>query len=426
MIVIVGAGLSGLSTAMFLKREYCLLEKEASPGGLARSIRQDGFTFDYTGHWLHVRLPWINDLLNCMPGMWKHHQRDARIWSHERLIPYPFQINLGSLPYDVVLECLMGMIEARAKRWSRPIRTFEDFILRSMGKGVARHFMIPYNCKIWKLHPRRMTTDWMGRFVPRPEIEKALRSALRPSEVLATGYNAGFQYPVSGGINMLPKELARHVGNLRLNVAVEEVSLKRRQVRLSDGTCLDFSHLVSSMPLKQLVDRTVDAPARIRAAAERLAWTSVMCLHLGVTDVRQPLHWVYVPQSEIPFYRIGCYSNVDAGLAPAGAGAFYVEFSYRKRVSASAFRIDPETVVKHMKRIGLVGPQAHLLTAVYTPIEYAYVAYNADRKAAVRTLLDFYQAHGVCSIGRYGAWEYSSMEDAMEIGRQTAETFNRE
>jgi hypothetical protein len=151
-----------------------------------------------------------------------------------------------------------------------------------------------------------------------------------------------------------------------------------------------------------------------------------MCLHLGVTDVRLPLHWVYVPQSEIPFYRVGCYSNVDAGLAPEGAGSFYVEFSYRKRIPASAFRIDPEAVVEHMKRIGLVGPQARVLTAVYTPIEYAYVTYNHDRKAAVRTLLNFYQAHGVYSIGRYGAWEYSSMEDAMEMGRQTAELLNGE
>ena len=62
----------------------------------------------------------------------------------------------------------MGMIEARYTPWKGPVRTFEDFIRRSMGEGVARHFMVPYNTKLWHLPPRRMTVDWLGRFVPVP------------------------------------------------------------------------------------------------------------------------------------------------------------------------------------------------------------------------------------------------------------------
>ena len=103
----------------------------------------------------------------------------SRIWSHERLIPYPFQINLGWLPTDVVVECILGMVDARCERSPRPVKTFEDYVLRTMGAGIAKHFMFPYNEKIWKIHPRDMTTDWIGRFVPEPEFEQALRSALR-------------------------------------------------------------------------------------------------------------------------------------------------------------------------------------------------------------------------------------------------------
>ncbi|MGH7165590.1 MAG: NAD(P)-binding protein, partial [Nitrospiraceae bacterium] len=51
MIVIVGAGLAGLSAAFHLKGvPYRLFEKEHEVGGLCRSYQLDGFTFDITGH----------------------------------------------------------------------------------------------------------------------------------------------------------------------------------------------------------------------------------------------------------------------------------------------------------------------------------------------------------------------------------------
>ena len=76
--------------------------------------------------------------------------------------------------------------------------------------------------------------------------------------------------------------------------------------------------------------------------------------------------------------------------------------------------------------MGLVGPRAQMRTAIYTPIPYGYVTYDVNRMRAVKTILDYYKAHDISSIGRYGAWEYSSMEDAMEYGRKTAELLNRQ
>ena len=64
MIVIVGAGLAGLSTAYHLPHaSYRLYEREREVGGLCRSYRKDGFTFDYTGHLLHFRQPDIKALV---------------------------------------------------------------------------------------------------------------------------------------------------------------------------------------------------------------------------------------------------------------------------------------------------------------------------------------------------------------------------
>ena len=55
-VVILGAGLTGLSAAYHLTAKRSLLvERAAEVGGHARSERRDGYTFDVTGHWLHLR-----------------------------------------------------------------------------------------------------------------------------------------------------------------------------------------------------------------------------------------------------------------------------------------------------------------------------------------------------------------------------------
>jgi phytoene dehydrogenase-like protein len=58
-VLVLGAGLAGISAALALEGRYRLLEREARPGGLCRTELRDGFAFDATGHWLHLRDPGI-------------------------------------------------------------------------------------------------------------------------------------------------------------------------------------------------------------------------------------------------------------------------------------------------------------------------------------------------------------------------------
>ena len=104
MIVIVGAGLAGLSTAYHLSgTSYRLYEREAEVGGLCRSYRKDGFTFDYTGHLLHFRQPDIKSLVErLLAGKLQTHRRKSFIYSHQTYTEYPFQVNTHGLPPDVV------------------------------------------------------------------------------------------------------------------------------------------------------------------------------------------------------------------------------------------------------------------------------------------------------------------------------------
>ena len=102
MVVILGAGLAGLSAAYNLDdRDVVLVERESEVGGLCRSKRHDGFVFDFTGHLLHLRDPTIRDwVLDLLPDGYCQLDRSAWIHSHDLLTPYPFQANTAGLPLD--------------------------------------------------------------------------------------------------------------------------------------------------------------------------------------------------------------------------------------------------------------------------------------------------------------------------------------
>ena len=122
MILIVGAGLAGLSAAYHLRGiPYKILEREREAGGLCRSYMKDGFTFDYTGHLLHFRQTAIKALVEgLLPDQLQRHARKSYVYSHDTYTEYPFQVNTHGLPPEVVRECLLGFIATLSNPSSKP------------------------------------------------------------------------------------------------------------------------------------------------------------------------------------------------------------------------------------------------------------------------------------------------------------------
>src|SRR5262249_35083854 len=153
-------------------RDAVVLEKAPVPGGLAGSRRVGEFTFDYTGHLLHLRDPKVIALVEeLLAGELAVHERRAAIHSSGVLTPYPFQANTHGLPAEVVFDCVRGFVRTlldRAEPSSDPEISFRDWTLETFGEGIAKHFMFPYNEKMWLRDLDRITADWVSWAVPRP------------------------------------------------------------------------------------------------------------------------------------------------------------------------------------------------------------------------------------------------------------------
>jgi protoporphyrinogen oxidase len=423
-ILIVGAGLAGLSAAYHLKGEAQLLvEAENSAGGLCRSVRAGGYTFDFTGHLLHIKRPEIRELVHQLIGGEAFLRIDRRsgVYSRGTFTDYPFQVNTHGLPKSVIRECVMGFaatLQAPAPRSDG--ESFKRWALATFGEGICKHFMIPYNQKLFCADLESLTADWVSWSIPKPTWGDVIRGA-QGTTVKAFGYNPSFLYPAAGGIDHLPNAFVPHVPNLRLSTRVVGVDAARRRARLSTGEVVRYSTMISTMPLPKLLEQIEDLPREFAEGGRRLRHVSVLNLNLGFdAPCPSPYQWVYFPEPHFPFYRVGVYSNLCAASVPAGQSAFYVEISHPRDRGIDLDGL-VDRVVESLRRVGLVPGSARLRQTVAFDIPCAYVIHDEHRTAFLPGALAYLERHGVFSVGRYGAWEYSAMEDALWQGRQAAE-----
>ncbi len=417
-VVILGGGLTGISAALHLRRPWVLFEREARLGGLAVTRERDGYFFDRTGHWLHLRDEGMKRLVaEVLPGQMTVVERRARVFSHGATTLYPFQANLFGLPPDVVKECLLGVIAAKLEPPGAEPRNFEEYCLRHFGAGIAKHFMIPYNERLWGVSPRDITAAWCSRFVPLPNLEQVVAGAVG-ANAGALGYNATFSYPRRGGIQTFSAALAERLPPERVHTraSLDELDYRGRTLVVG-GERMPYGAVVATLPLPELLRRMPGLPKAIEARASQLRCTTLRYLDLATrTRPRADWHWVYVPERRFPFYRVGIYSNAVDTMAPPGGGSFYVELADRGPVTEDTVRASAQGLAE----IGAIASPADVLFADPREIDYAYVVFDDNYYAATRELFAFLEAHAIFPRGRYGAWTYNAMEDALIAGREVA------
>ena len=474
-VVVVGAGPTGLSAAYHLGRDAVLIEQADRVGGWCRSIEDRGFTFDMAGHIMFSNDPYVHQLYQVLLGDNVHWQdREAWIYSKQVYTRYPFQGALYGLPPEVIKECIVGAIEARfgslqarkpapepagddytgperrgmfepllkaggagssrtllytGTERRRPVlhkgppRNFEEFIYKVWGAGIAKHFAIPYNRKLWAVPLEEMETSWLGGRVPLPNLEEMIEGALSPVPK-PMGPNARFGYPLRGGFQALMDGFLPHLsGELHLGTKVTAVSPSRHTVALEDGRTLRYEALISTMPLPRLVQVIgTEAPADVRRAAAALRHVSVRCVNLGVgrADLTEK-HWIYYPEDTV-FHRIFVQGNASPHCNPPGGFGLTCEITYSE---AKPLPCDGDDLIRRCiddcHRVGIFTPQDEVWAANQVDMPVAYVVYDHERAGNVNLIREWLASRDIILAGRYAEWEYYNSDHAFVAGRKAAE-----
>lgn len=479
--VIVGAGPTGLSAAYHLGKDALLLERNATVGGWCRSIVDNGFTFDYAGHIMFSNDAYVLKLYDKLLGSNLHWQnREAWVYSKEVFTRYPFQGALYGLPPAVITECIVGAIEARygsldtanlvkpapacaagvvkqgdvkdgdgkdgdvtdccadgtveiangsavaaAPAPGQPgeVKNFEQFIYKVWGAGIAKHFAIPYNQKLWTVPLDQMETSWLGGRVPLPDLEEIIDGALQPVGK-PMGPNARFGYPLKGGFQALINGFLPHIhGKIELNADVVELLPQEHVIALADGRRFRYDNLISTMPLPELIKLIGDAaPADVQAAARGLQHISIRNVNIGVNrEAITNKHWIYYPEDSV-FHRIFVQGNASPECNAPGGFGFTCEISYsrHKPLPCEGDALIRRVIADCIK-VGMIREDDVILAANETDMPYAYVLYDHARAANVETVRNWLAQYDVHLSGRYSEWEYYNSDHAFLAGKKAAE-----
>ncbi|MBW2456042.1 MAG: hypothetical protein JRI68_16105, partial [Deltaproteobacteria bacterium] len=322
--------------------------------------------------------------------------------------------NAHGLPPEVAMACVMGFIQAQEQA-PGPLRDFEQFCRAKFGDGISEHFMIPYNSRLWGVAPKEISAAWCQRFVPIPSLADVIAGAVGLTD-RELGYNTRFLYPTRG-IGRLSEGLAAAVGAIEVNRTARHIDTGP-QVLCFDGERVGYDALINTAPLPSLVGLCADAPEPVQAAAGRLR-----CTHLYYLDValrspcQKPYHWIYVPESRYPFYRVGCYSHFSSAMAPPGKACLYVELVDREEPDLGTLL--PE-VAGGLVEMGLIERPEAIVFARVRKLDHAFVIFDHAYDESLAVVKGFLTDRRIISTGRYGGWNYSAMSDAIGFGRDAA------
>lgn len=413
--LIIGAGISGLTFANYAKKDYLIVEKEKEVGGYCRTIKRNGYVWDYAGHFFHFNTEeFKKKFLNEMSkDEIIYNDKCTKILYKNNFIDFPFQTNIHQLEKQEFIDCLYDLFNKEEKDH---YDNFLDMLYGKFGKSIVEKFLKPYNEKLYAVDLTNLDVDAMGRFFPYADKEAIIKN-MKNSKI--NSYNASFLYPKNGAasfINILYNELDKN--KVLLNTKVEELDLKNKKAKLSNGDEVEFNYLINTTPLNHFL-KLIDGHDDL---LQEMSYNKVLVFNLGF-DKSSPLckkeHWLYIPSKECNFYRCGFYNNIlgEEKLS------MYIEIGYNKddEISDEEINRQLDLTIKNLKEFNIINDDMTLVDHEVIIMDPAYVHIETNTTKKTDKLKEDLSKKNVYTIGRYGAWIYNSMEDSMLKAKELAE-----
>jgi protoporphyrinogen oxidase len=417
--MIIGAGPCGLGAGYRLQElghtDFTIIDQNAFVGGLATSFHDDrGFTWDLAVHVAHSHYHYVDALMDSLlPDGFYHHIRKSWVHMMDTYVPYPFQYNVRHLPDAARQDCVDGLIELREKGPPADVHSFKDWILATGGRGIADHFMLPYNRKIWTVDPSEMGYQWIGDRVPATDLDRVQRNIAEARDDVAWGPNATFQFPKQGGTGAIWNALADRIpaGHIRLNTGLISLDPVKKEAVLSDGTVERYDHLISTIPLVTLT-RLCGIPD-LHARASQLRHSHVYVVGVApsfaLPEYLSDKTWLYCPDKDTVFYRVTPFSLFSPAHVPDPAKhcSFLCEIAVPGGETRDREQLIDQTI-HDLRTSGIVDTPRENTHTYFMDAPFGYPIPTLDRDAILGDVLPALEAMQIYSRGRFGGWKYEA------------------
>lgn len=205
--------------------------------------------------------------------------------------------------------------------------------------------------------------------------------------------------------------------NVRYEKQVAQINIHRKEVLFTDGSGAWYDTLISTLPLTKAMKMT-----GLEVDERPDCYTSVLVLNIGAErGVRCPdEHWLYIPDTDSGFHRVGFYSNVDVLFLPRSSQttndrvSIYVERAYwnKEKPSDEEIKAYSEEVIKELRSWGFIE-EVEAVDPTWIEVAYTWSWPGSRWRTEALKLLE---KHDIYQIGRYGRWIFQGIAESIRDG----------
>lgn len=432
-VIILGAGLSGLSTAYFMQNKndiekITLLEMENTTGGLCRSIRKNDYIYDIGPHILFSK---DKEMLNLMLSVLDDGKNDLvrsnQILYKGNRVQYPFENDLSKLPKEDLNYCINAFNHNPYEDYNAT--NMIQFFLKTFGEGITNSYLRPYNEKIWKYDPAFMNTSMVDR-IPKPTQEEIRRSAAGET-IQGYLHQLYFSFPSTGGIEAVPNGFLKRLDSEKCSVVtgVKVTNVKKvneKYIVNAGGKEYEADMVISTIPVQALTNAYENTTEELKSHVNDLRFNSIKIAFAKLPyDLCGENFAFMIPDKDVIFHRISKMDFLGEEYHHSENEATYmIEVTYRKNDQVDNLTEEElkDKIAEGLLKIGFAKEKEDVEFIDLTDYEYAYVIYDINHSDNMKYIRDFYSKEGIYLNGRFGNFEYWNMD---RILRESLELVDR-
>ena len=416
-IVILGAGISGISAAYHLKKmgfNSTVYEANERAGGLLDSFTVDGFQFDNAIHLSFATESEVRQVFDLTPFI--THPATSWCWDNKLWLKHPVQNNMYPLQADQRVELITGLVN----RPDIEVKNYRDWLVYQYGNLIAERWQLPYTEKYWTVPASELGVNWIANRVRRADIREVLHGAFSP-DTPSYYYAKEMRYPKNGGYRAFIEPMISEV-DIRCNSQVTGISLRDRHIRFANKKIISFDHLISTMPLPELIEIIDEVPDHISQAASSLFATTIDLMSVGFRKPNiQPYLWFYIYDEDILAARAYSPSIKSPNNVPDGCSSLQFEiYSSPRRPQLYGPAELKSNTMMGLKKMGLITREDEVLFVHHKHLPWGNVVFDLGMEERRDLVINWLNKAGIISAGRFGEWEYQWSNQAFMSGLKAA------
>jgi protoporphyrinogen oxidase len=435
-VAVIGAGPAGITAAYQLAKSgvpVTVFESEKTAGGLSRSFELWGQRVDLGPHRFFSSDPRVNKLWYDAIGDQFHIvNRLTRIYYRHSFFYYPLKPanalwNLGIME---ACRCLASYLRTKIRRKCNP-DSFESWVVDRFGWRLYEMFFKSYTEKLWGIPCADLDMDFAAQRIKKFSLGEAVKSAFALGAKKHKTLVDCFSYPIEGA-GMVYRRMAERVvemkGEVLLGCPVEKILHHDRRIthlQLADGRTFPCDHVISTMPLTQLVSQCGPLPPDVDKAISELKYRNTLLVYLHVDGTNLfPDQWLYVHSPELGVGRVTNFRNWIPELYGEKRTTILALEYWCNNEDLLWTQSDADLIAlgtQEIRSTGLLG-QAAVLDGCVHRIPRSYPVYRRGYKDHLALLIKHLGGFAnLTPIGRNGGFKYNNQDHSILMGLLAAE-----